>query len=121
MHEALVPDAADWPEYESRIRTSLAAVASNEWATTALAGFVVDPGKWFRLWLSGRREHEYTERDLWRRLRALSLVAPGRSLEEALVVVHSSLGALLAAPDPPTTHQHKVRTRAWAGREEKKS
>jgi hypothetical protein len=95
---------------EARIRSALTAAADVEFATAALAGFEVDPGGWFRAWYAGRLEHEATERDLMQRLRALSLVAPGRSLEEALSDTGVSLGALLAAPDLPSHIHDRVRS-----------
>lgn len=98
MASALAVDAGSWDAFEARIRSALAAAADSEWAMASLAGFELDPPLWFRLWIQGRREHEGTERDLMLRLRALALVAPGRSLEKALSETGISLGQLLAAP-----------------------
>jgi hypothetical protein len=114
MFKALEPATGDWTAIEARIREELTAAANIEWATAARAGFELDPGRWFRFWLQGRREHEHTEGDLLLRLRALSLVAPGRSLEEALNETGVTLGALLAAPDPPST-PHEARRRSGRG------
>ncbi len=116
MVAALSVNAGSWEEYEARIREELTAAANIEWATAALAGFELDPGRWFRLWLQGRREHEGTENDLLLRLRALSLVAPGRSLEQALKETGVTLGALLAAPPPPST-PHETRRTSGRGEE----
>lgn len=118
MFDALEPVTGDWTAIESRIREKLAAAANVEWASAALAVFERDPGRWFRIWLRGRREHEPTENDLLLRLRALSLVAPGRSLEEALNETGLTLGALLAAPPPPST-PHGARRRPGRGDERK--
>lgn len=106
MASALAVDAGTWQEYEARIRAALTASASTEWATVSLAGFELNPSRWFRLWLQARREHERTEDDLMLRLRALSTLAPGRSLADALNVAGVSLGALLASPPPhPPTNE----------------
>ncbi len=99
MASALAVNAESWQEYEARIRSALASAANIEWATVSLAGFEADPSRWFRLWLQGRREREQAEQDLMLRLRALSLLAPGRSLADALAVTASTLGGLLATPD----------------------
>jgi hypothetical protein len=114
MFKALEPATGDWTAIESRIRKEFTAAANVEFATAALAVFEPNPGRWFRLWLQGRREHEPTENDLLLRLRALSLVAPGRSLEAALNDTGVTLGALLAAPDPPST-PHEARRRPGRG------
>lgn len=98
--QALAVDAGSWSGYESRIRANLLAASSREFATVALASFVVDPIRWFRLWSSARREREETEDGLRLRLRALAAAAPGRDLEAALADAGLTLGALLAAPDP---------------------
>jgi hypothetical protein len=109
MAAALSVDADEWSEYEAHIRANLTSAAATEWATASLAGFDEDPKRWFRLWLRGRREHEATEHDLLQRLRALSLVAPGRSLEQALGDCHITLGALLSA-EPPGDSDQNVRS-----------
>ena len=111
MATALAVDADSWQEYEARIRSALAAAASTEWATVSLTVFESNPSRWFRLWLQGRREHERTEQDLMSRLRALSLVAPGRSLVDALADTRTTLGALLASPPlQPITEFREAKT-----------
>ncbi len=110
MSAALEVHVDRWDVFEAGIRKALEAAANVDWASVALAGFALNPSLWFRLWLRGRREHERTEADLMQRLRALSLVAPGRSLEEALSDMGVSLGALIAAPDPPSTPHEARRT-----------
>ena len=96
MHDALAVDAADWEGYEARIREQLTSAANRDWATVALKGFEQSPREWFRYWLQTRREHEATEADLMRRLRALSHIEPGLSLEAALAATGITLGELLA-------------------------
>jgi hypothetical protein len=117
MNAALAVDADSWAEYEARIHSLLALAADVEWAAASLPEFEVDPPRWFRLWLRGRRERDATEAILWRRLRALTLAAPGLSLEEALDATGQTLGELLAFPEPPAT----PRDQTGAGRAKKEN